>query len=367
MVKKKNKNIPELRFPGFEGEWEDKKLGNVIGSISSGKSQDKDSEGVYSFYGSTGIIGKSSSYDYFGDSILVARVGANAGSLYKVSGNYSVSDNTLIINIPEGICLDFIYNNLIKYNLNKLIFGSGQPLITGGQLNNLKLLFPALPEQKKIASFLSAVDERIQQLLKKKSLLEQYKKGVMQQIFSQKIRFKDNKGNDFPDWEEKQLGDCLDYEQPTNYLVNSTEYNDIYEIPVLTAGKTFILGYTNEKEGIFENNLPVVIFDDFTTATKFVNFPFKVKSSAIKILLPKLNINIKYIYESLQMINYELGGHERHWISKFSQIFISVPSLPEQEKIASFLSAIDNKIELVNTQLEKTKVWKKGLLQKMFV
>ena len=87
------------------------------------------------------------------------------------------------------------------------------------------------------------------------------------------------------DWIECSFGDLLDYEQPTKYIVNSTEYNDKYEIPVLTAGKSFIKGYTNETVGIF-NKLPTIIFDDFTTATQYVNFKFKVKSSAMKILVP---------------------------------------------------------------------------------
>ena len=89
----------------------------------------------------------------------------------------------------------------------------------------------------------------------------------------------------------------MDYEQPTNYLVSSTEYRDIFDTPVVTAGKTFILGYTNETTGIFKENLPVIIFDDFTTATQFINFPFKAKSSAMKILKSKENINLKFIYE----------------------------------------------------------------------
>jgi type I restriction enzyme S subunit len=97
---------------------------------------------------------------------------------------------------------------LDTYNLKRLIFGTGQPLITGGQLKSLKIFtIPSLPEQQKIASFLTAVDKKIEQLTRKKELLEQYKKGVMQKIFSQEIRFKDDNGQDYPDWEEKRLGD----------------------------------------------------------------------------------------------------------------------------------------------------------------
>jgi type I restriction enzyme S subunit len=102
-----------------------------------------------------------------------------------------------------------------------------------------------------------------------------------------KLRFKEFGG----EWEEKKLKDCLDYLQPTKYLVSSTTYDDKYKTPVLTAGKTFILGFTDETNGIFKDNLPVIIFDDFTTATKFVDFPFKAKSSAMKILLAREKTN----------------------------------------------------------------------------
>src|SRR3989344_7186395 len=104
------------------------------------------------------------------------------------------------------------------------------------------------------------------------------------------------------EWKEIELIDVLDYEQPTNYIVSSEDYSDKYKTPVLTAGKSFILGYTDEKEGIYDK-LPVIIFDDFTRANKFVNFKFKVKSSAMKLLTPKNdNLNIKYVFYMIQRI-----------------------------------------------------------------
>jgi type I restriction enzyme S subunit len=239
--------------------------------------------------------------------------------------------------------------------------------ITKGTIENWSINIPSLSEQTKIASFLTAVDDKLTALKQKKTFLEQYKKGVMQKIFSQELRFKDDNGNEYPDWEEKKLGDCLDYIQPTKYLVSSTEYDNSYTTPVLTAGKTFILGYTNETDGIFENNLPVIIFDDFTTATQFVDFPFKAKSSAMKILVSKDGINIRFMYEAMQIMKYEVGGHERHWISKFAPLEISIPSTEEQTKIANFLSSIDDKINHCGVQIEKMEVWKKGLLHQMFI
>lgn len=169
------------------------------------------------------------------------------------------------------------------------------------------------------------------------------------------------------EWDFEELERCLDYLQPTPYLVESTDYKDEYEIPVLTAGKTFILGYTNEKEGVFSENLPVIIFDDFTTASQYVDFPFKTKSSAMKILLAKNSNNIKFVYEAIQNINYEVGVHQRHWISIFSKLKIAIPKNPkEQEKIASCLSSLDETIKTQNQKLELLKDHKKGLMQNLF-
>ena len=168
------------------------------------------------------------------------------------------------------------------------------------------------------------------------------------------------------EWEENELGYCLDYLQPTPFLVSSTSYNNSFKTPVLTAGKTFVLGYTNEVEGVFEDNLPVIIFDDFTTASKYVDFPFKAKSSAMKILLSKNDINIKFMYELMQMIGYEVSVHERHWISIFSRLKVAIPKTPEQLKIASFLSALDDVISAHKQKLDVLEDHKKGLLQSLF-
>ena len=178
---------------------------------------------------------------------------------------------------------------------------------------------------------------------------------------------KDDNGNAYPDWIEKKLGEVLDYEQPTRYLVNSTEYDDKNKIPVLTAGKSFILGYTYEKENIF-TKVPVIIFDDFTMATQFVDFPFKAKSSAMKILrITSINFNIKFIYESIQQIKYLKGDeHKRFWISEYSKIKIYIPSSQEQTKIANFLSLIDKKIEKIGEKKRLLEEYKKGVMQKIF-
>ena len=147
-------------------------------------------------------------------------------------------------------------------------------------------------------------------------------------------RYKETQNSSNCKWDMVKLGDILDYEQPTNYIVESVEYDDSYKTPVLTAGQSFILGYTDDEMGIF-NNLPVIIFDDFTTSTKFVNFPFKVKSSAMKIL--KLNnskvANIKYVYYVMQNIKFDSSTHKRYWISEYANIKIPLPPLEVQEEI----------------------------------
>lgn len=136
--------------------------------------------------------------------------------------------------------------------------------------------------------------------------------------------------------------------------------------PVLTAGKTFVLGYTNEKDGIFSEGLPVIIFDDFTTSTQFVDFPFKAKSSAMKILQAKKSANIKFMYEVLQKISYYTDTHERHWISKFAPMPVKIPRLREQQKIADCLSSLDERIISETDKLNALKTHKKGLLKQLF-
>ena len=153
--------------------------------------------------------------------------------------------------------------------------------------------------------------------------------------------------------EWKKLDTCLDFEQPTPYLVKSTEYDDSYDTPVLTAGQSLLLGYTNEKDGIYRasEERPCIIFDDFTTSFHWIDYDFKVKSSAMKMLRPKDNINFRYVYYAMLGINYVPGGHQRHWISKYSQIEIPIPSLSEQLRIVDILDTFTSSIENLKQQI----------------
>ncbi|WP_425248699.1 restriction endonuclease subunit S [Chelonobacter oris] len=143
------------------------------------------------------------------------------------------------------------------------------------------------------------------------------------------------------------MGEILIYTQPTKYIVSSTDYDDSYRTPVLTAGQSFILGYTNETTGIYRaaKNNPVIIFDDFTTSSHYVDFEFKIKSSAMKILTLKIqNHNFYFVFNTLKNINYVPQGHERHWISKFSEFNVCMPSEQEQTAIGNFFRRLDEAI-----------------------
>ncbi|MCG2687022.1 restriction endonuclease subunit S, partial [Candidatus Parcubacteria bacterium] len=157
-------------------------------------------------------------------------------------------------------------------------------------------------------------------------------------------------------WPMVALGYVLDYEQPTKYIVSSENYDDKFKTPVLTAGKTFILGYTNEMEGVYRKELPVIIFDDFTTATKLVDFNFKVKSSAMKILhAKKEKAHIKFLFYMMQEINFQSDTHKRYWISEYSKIKIPLPPLEIQEQV---VLELENYQKVIDGARAVSKNWK---------
>ena len=145
-------------------------------------------------------------------------------------------------------------------------------------------------------------------------------------------------------WCVCKLEDIVEYEQPQRYIVESTDYSDAYKTPVLTAGKSFVIGHTNETAGVF-NNVPVIIFDDFTTDSKYVDFPFKVKSSAMKILHVKHGVNIKYVYYFMSITRLVGKTHKRYWISEYSKLDIPLPPYNEQCRIVDAIEHINNRID----------------------
>ena len=171
-------------------------------------------------------------------------------------------------------------------------------------------------------------------------------------------------------WKEYGLDELLSYEQPTPYIVESTDYSDSYDTPVLTAGKSFIIGYTNETSGIYDK-LPVIIFDDFTTSTQYVNFPFKVKSSAMKILTANTELVVpKFIFYRMQIIEFDHSTHKRYWIQQYSKIKVKIPSIPEQErivaKIEELFSELDNGVETLKKTKKQLAVYRQAVLKEAF-
>lgn len=172
------------------------------------------------------------------------------------------------------------------------------------------------------------------------------------------------------EYQKFKLGKLLPYEQPTPYIVSSTDYNDSYETPVVTPGKSFILGYTNDKSGIY-NKLPVIIFDDFTTQSKYVDFKFKVKSSAMKILTPNLTLVLpKYIFYRLQTIHIDHSTHKRYWIQHYSKIVVDIPPIQEQKRIVSKIEELFSRLDAGVEKLKKTKtqlaVYRQAVLKEAF-
>lgn len=366
---------PKLRFPNFKETLSNSIIGEICKLTTGNKdTQNKIDDGKYPFFVRSQTIERINSYSHDGEAILTSGDGVGVGKNYHyINGKFDYHQRVYCLHsFKDNISGKFVYHYFSENFLRRITRMNAKNSVDSVRremIFDMPIFLPTYPEQTKIANFLSSVDEKINLLKEKKILLEEYKKGITQKIFSQDIRFKDDYGNDFEDWIDIELGDILDYIQPTKYIVKSTDYNDEFITPVLTAGKTFILGYTDETDNIFTKKLPVIIFDDFTTANKFVDFPFKVKSSAMKILVcNRDDVNIKYIYEFIQTLNFSSGDeHKRYWISEYSKCEIQLPCFEEQTKIANFLSAIDEKIELVSTQIEDTQEYKKGLLQKMFI
>ncbi|MBW7942417.1 MAG: restriction endonuclease subunit S [Candidatus Kuenenia stuttgartiensis] len=380
-MSKQTKNIPKHRFPQFANEkgWEVKKLGEACFNIASGKDKNEDN-GIYNLYGSTGIIGKTNSVSYDGDFILVARVGANAGFLNRVNSKFGVTDNTLVISLANFQSVDFIYYNLENFGLNKLVFGSGQPLITGGQLKNLELFFPSsLKEQQKIASCLSSLDEVITAESQKLDVLKEHKKGLLQNLFPQegekvpKMRFKEFKG----EWEEKKLGEVATFvneKTPLENLSISSYISTENILPdfagVTSASKLPTSGnFTKYRKGdvLISNIRPYlkkVWFSDKEGAGSNDVFVVRTKSDIQDFFLSFLLKNDNFInYVMVGAKGVKMPGGDKDLISKYP---ISFPSKTEQQKIASGLSSLDEIIQAQAEKIELLQLHKKGLLQGLF-
>ena len=255
----------------------------------------------------------------------------------------------------------YLKNDRMQYDILVKAGNSTIPDLNHSDFYTLQIVIPPLEEQEKIAEILLSCDKAIRLTTQIITQLKQRNQGLAQQLLTGEKRVK---GFEKSVWKEVKLGELLDYGQPTNYLVKNTDYSNEYKIPVLTAGKTFILGYTNEKEGIC-TNIPLILFDDFTTDSRYIDFPFKVKSSAVKLLKAKKNVNLRFIFEAMKLIKYAIGGHERHWISKYAFLTIFVPSFKEQNAIAQILDTTHQELKLYEQKLQLLQAQKKTLMQKL--
>lgn len=236
---------------------------------------------------------------------------------------------------------------------------SGIPKINRAELSEYRLTVPPSREQRAIGRALDDVDDLIATLEWMIAKKQAIKHGMMQQLLTGTTRLPGFTKH----WELRRLGDLLAYEQPGRYLVSSTEYGDV-GTPVLTAGKTFVLGRTTERHGIYYS-LPVIIFDDFTTASKFVTFPFKAKSSAMKILSARSGVNLRYMYERMQLIDYPVVDHKRRWIAEYSKIEVEVPDDAEQRAIASVIDDADAEVNALEVRIAKTRAIRAGMMQEL--
>lgn len=235
---------------------------------------------------------------------------------------------------------------------------------TLGQEYFINTIIPVPPfiEQNKIATILNTAERVAEQMTLLIEEKERLRKSLMQQLLTGKKRLKGFKGK----WKKIPLGEVLQYEQPSKYIVKSTNYSDKFKTAVLTANKSFILGYTNESIGVYKN-IPAIIFDDFTTMSKYVDFPFKVKSSALKILkLRNSSFNLKFVFDHLQQIKNPIGDHKRYWISEYQEMEIFAPPIDEQNAIARISASLDNEIVRLRAQLDLYQQKIKGLKQKLF-
>ena len=391
--------VPAIRFAGFTDPWEQRKLGDVASSFDYGlnaaateydgqnkylRITDIDDE-THEFSKSdltTPLADLAMSADYLlkeGD-LLFARTGASVGKTYlyrQFDGMVYFAGFLIRARIGEGADPEFAYQATLTDAYKKYVAitsqRSGQPGVNAQEYADYQLMLPSKTEQQQIGMTLRSLDDLITLHQRKYDKLVIFKKSMLEKMFPKdgesvpEIRFAG-----FTDpWEQRKLGELFDYEQPQPYIVRGTEYDDSFPTPVLTAGQSFVLGYTNEKQGIkmASPEHPVIIFDDFTTSSHFVDFPFKVKSSAIKLLtLRDKNEDIHFAYQVLQNIAYTPVSHERHWISKFATFATLMPECKsEMQAIGHFMSNLDGLITLHQRKLELLQNIKKSLLDKMFV
>ncbi len=399
-----SRSVPQLRFPEFEGEWVEKKLGEIA-TFSKGKGiskSDIDKDGatecirygeLYTIYSEviTEIISKTNINEKQlvlseEDDVIIPASGETqidiaTASCVSKSGVALGGDLNIIKSEIDGIFLSYYLNNARKRNIARLAQGISVVHLYASQLASLTVNIPTPPEQTKIATFLTAVDKRINLLQKKRDHLTQYKKGVMQKLFSQELRFKQDDGSDFPDWEEKKLGDLgkvITGKTPkTNnkelwngsiQFITPTDITDDCKFQIDTARTVT----NNDKLKVLPKHS--IVYTCIASIGKMaITVNPAITNQQINSLVLNKVYNYEFVYYALLYITPKIKSTQANTTlpiinkTEFSKFKIKVPHKEEQQKIANFLSSIDKSIEKVEKQIEASQLWKKGLLQKMFV
>ena len=379
----KNLNVPNLRFPEFSVEWEHVALSEIAARVTR-KNKDNASKLPLTISAQYGLVDQISFFNKVVASAdmsnyYLLRQGEFAYNK-SYSSDYPWGAIKRLDRYPQGalssLYICFAVNDKVDSDFAVHYFESSKwhrevSNIAGEGARNHGLLNIAvgdffdtkhrLPsskeEQKKIAALLNLITERMVTQIKIIEDLKKLKSAIRAKVFKQLE-------SNCECWTE--IGNMLQYEQPSKYLVTSTEYSDSYATPVLTANKAFILGYTDEEFGIYSKG-ECVIFDDFTMDVKFVSFPFKVKSSAIKILTAIGNNDLYFTYEYLQNLGLVSEEHKRHYISEIEPMIVACPTFEEQQNISNLLRSFDRKIEYANRELTLYNKQKQYLLSQMFI
>ena len=340
-------------------------------------SEIKKEDFIYPCYGGNGIRGYTKQYNKEGIFSLIGRQGALCGNINIGKGKFFATEHAVVVNTFSETNVNWCFYFLKQLNLNQYATSTAQPGLSVNNINQIYIPLPPLKEQDRIANEIDRLFTLIEQLEEDKAALQQLVSQLKSKILSLAIRGQlvPQDANDEPaevllkqinpeyksrgnlhyknlpkGWAVCKLEDILEYKQPQEYIVNSVDYDDSYNTPVLTAGKSFIIGYTNETEGIF-NELPVIIFDDFTTASKYVDFKFKVKSSAMKILKPKGNVNLAYIHYFMSITRLISDTHKRYWISEYSKLIVPLPPLAEQQRIVEQVEKLFKQLDEIQNAL----------------
>ena len=390
---------PKIRFKGFTKDWEQRKLGDIYGSIGNafvGTATPYYAEHGHFYLESNNVKDGQINHNaeifindefyekqkdkwlHTGDMVMVQSGHVGHAAVIPEELDNTAAHALIMFRNPkeeiEPYFLNYEYQtDKAKKQIENITTGNTIKHILASDMQEFVVDIPKYEEQKVIASYFCNLDNLITLHQRKCEQTKKLKKYMLQKMFPRngakvpEIRFD---GFTY-DWEQRKLGEILEYEQPGPYIVDSTDYDNSYSTPVLTAGQSFILGYTNETAGIKKAtpDNPVIIFDDFTTSSHYVDFSFKVKSSAMKFLTLKNDTDDIYcINNVLENIDYIPASHERHWISIFTNFDVRVPSSREEQKsIGDYFRNLDNLITLHQRKCDELKKMKKYMLQNMFI